>query len=168
MTTKNLASYSFLVILYVVIQLLFLRKLVLFDYAFCFMYVASLLILSFETSAVTLLFIGFLVGIIVDIFYNTLGIHASATVLMAYARPTIIKLITPQRGYDERMHLSINSMGIGWFSSYVLIAVFIHHSALFFIEASSISLFFSTVFKIILSTIFTTFVIIILQFLRKE
>ncbi|MBP6386826.1 MAG: hypothetical protein KA313_04255 [Pseudarcicella sp.] len=168
MTTKNLAYFCFLVFSYVAIQLLFLRDRALFDYAFCFIYVASILVLPFETGAVTLLFLGFFVGITIDIFHNTLGIHAAATVLMSYARPSIIKLLTPQRGYDERMNLTISSMGTGWFVSYIAVSVLLHHSALFFLEASNFSLFFSTISKILLSTILSTFVIIILQYFRKE
>lgn len=168
MSPRNLTYYSLFFGFYLLIQIFFVRQLVLFNYAFCFVYIASILLLPFEVSKIALLFLGFMAGIIIDVFYNTLGMHAASMTLVAFLRPSIIKLLTPQRGYDERMILTLKSMGTAWFISYIGILTFIHHLLLFFLEASDFGLLLPTIIKVLASTIFTSLVILILQFFRKE
>ena len=167
MTPNNLIPQILAFIFYLVLQIFFVRQLVLFDYAFCFAYVGSILLLPFDTSRTRLVILGFLVGLIVDVFYNTIGANAAAMTLIAYLRPSIITLLMPQRGYDERDTLSLKSMGFPWFISYCGILIFVHHLVLFFLEASSLSLLGFVLLKVIASTIFTTLVLLIIQLFRK-
>ena len=90
MSLREAIQYSLMVILYLLLQIFFMRNMVLFNYAFCFVYIAGILILPAEISRMYLLFIGFAVGFTVDIFSNTFGMHAAATVLIAYLRPFLI------------------------------------------------------------------------------
>lgn len=168
MTTRNLVGLILSFLLYVFLQIFFVKHLVLFDYAFCFMYIAVVLLMPFDTALTTLLFVGFATGIFVDIFYDTLGMHAAATTLIAYIRQYVIRLLTPQRGYEERMALSLRSMGFRWFLIYTLMLTFVHHLVLFYVEASSVELFFYTFLKVIFSTLLTTFVIVGVQYLRRN
>ncbi|MFN8353410.1 MAG: hypothetical protein U0Y10_03115 [Spirosomataceae bacterium] len=168
MTTGNLLRLLATFALYVFLQIFFVRNLVLFDFAFCYIYIGVILLLPFETTTITLLLVGFGTGLLVDIFYNTLGMHAAATTLMAYLRPLIIRLLAPQRGYEERMTLSVRSMGMRWFVAYIAILTFVHHLLLFYVEASNIALFFPTLLKVIASTLFSSLVLVALQYLRRE
>jgi hypothetical protein len=59
-------------------------------------------------------------------------------------------------------------MGATWFISYVAILIIIHHFVLFSLEASNFGLLVPILIKVIASTIFTTLVIIIIQFFRKD
>lgn len=165
MSTKDTILYFFYFFLYVALQVLLVKNMVLFNVAFCFIYVTFLLLLPFETSAVLLLFLGFGTGLIVDVFYDTLGIHTAACVFIAFLRPIVIRLITPRGGYDQNVQLSLQSMGGDWFLPYILILVFIHHAVLFLIEASSTELLFFTLLKIASSTVFTCVLIYIFQYL---
>ncbi|MDI9860415.1 MULTISPECIES: hypothetical protein [Flectobacillus] len=168
MTLRNIIPEVLTFIFYLLLQVFFVRQLVFFDYAFCFAYVAAVLLLPFETSRLQLVILGFVAGLFVDIFYNTTGANAAATTLIAYLRPSIITLLTPQRGYDERQVLTLRSMGFGWFISYLGILTLIHHFVLFMLEASDWGLFFQVILKVLASIIFTNTVIVILQFFRKE
>jgi hypothetical protein len=165
MNGKDIIIHIFYFIVYIALQVFFISNLVVFDVAFCFVYIAFLLLLPFDTSSVLLLLIGFLTGLLVDVFYNTLGIHAAACLLIAYLRPYVIILITPRGGYDQNSKLSLQGMGFEWFALYVLILTFIHHLVLFFVEASRLDLFFLTVLKAISSTIFTCIIIFLIQYL---
>ncbi len=107
MTLREILSAVFLFLLYLVLQILLVRNLVLFDYAFCFVYIACVLLLPNETSLTWLLLIGFVTGIIVDTFYNTLGMHAAATVLMAYCRPLIVRSQIDVPGLEHRIEFSL-------------------------------------------------------------
>ncbi|MCK8492025.1 hypothetical protein M0L20_09210 [Spirosoma sp. RP8] len=168
MTLREILSAVFLFLLYLVLQILLVRNLVLFDYAFCFVYIACVLLLPNETSLTWLLLIGFVTGIIVDTFYNTLGMHAAATVLMAYCRPLIVRSQIDVPGLEHRIEFSLKELGAGAFFRYVFILALIHHTALFFIEASSLSLLIPTMIRVIASTLFTTVSIVLIQFFTRN
>ena len=168
MTSRSIVSQDLIFVFYLLLQIFFVRQLVLFNYAFCFVYIASIILLPFDINKVTLILLGFLAGIMVDIFYNTIGANAAAMTLIAFIRPSVISLLTPQRGYDERQTLSLNSMGLTWFISYAATLTIIHHFVLFLLEASDWGLFFPVMVKVICSTIFTTTVVVIIQFFRRD
>jgi hypothetical protein len=152
--------------LYTLLQIWIFNHFVVFNgLAACYVYVGFLLLLPYETDKILLLFLGFQTGILIDIFSNTLGIHTAACVLVAYLRPYVIQLITPRGGYEENMELSLHNMGFEWFLRYMLLLTFVHHFVLFFIEAAQFSNFFYTLLKIILSTLFSSLLMILFQFL---
>ncbi|MTI21013.1 Rod shape-determining protein MreD [Fulvivirga sp. RKSG066] len=109
--------------------------------------------------------LGFITGFTVDTFYDSLGIHASASVFIMFIRNYWLNLITPQGGYDLGSVPSIRLNGMQWFSFYVLPLIFVHHSILFFVESAGFGLFGFTLSKIFFSTLFTFVVIIITQYL---
>ena len=138
---------------------------VLFDVAFCYIYLAFILSLPFDIRPVLLMLIGFVCGFLIDIFYDTLGIHAAASILVAYVRPYWTKTVPPRGGYEMGMKPTIKEMGFSWFVTYTLPLIFLHHLALFFIEVGGLHLFGFTIVKVISSTILTFLVMVILQFL---
>ncbi len=168
MTLREIINTAFLFLLYLVLQILIVRNLVLFDFAFCFIYVACILLLPNETSLTALLLIGFGVGIVVDTFYNTLGVHAAATVLMAYLRPFVVRVQMGQRIQEARVEFTLRELGVGEFFRYVLVLVFIHHAALFIIEAGSFSLLLPTLLRVVASTVFTSVSILLIQFFTRN
>lgn len=153
---------------YVLVQVMLLKNLVLFDSAFCFLYVAFILLLPFELSATLTILVGFIVGFTIDIFYSSMGLHAFATVLMSYLRNYWLSVITPQSGYDAGNSPTIATNGVQWFLVYAIPLVFIHHFVLFFLEASGFDMFWFTMLKIMGSLLFTMTVIVFLQFLVPQ
>lgn len=168
MTLREIITTIFLFILYVLLQILLVRNLVLFDYGFCFIYVAAILLLPYEISLTVLLLAAFATGLVVDTFYNTLGIHAAATVLMAYVRPLVIRTQIAPGIQESRISFSSQYMGVGSFTRYIFVLVLIHHSALFFIEAGSLSLLLPTLARIGASAVFTTVSIVLLNFFTRN
>ncbi len=168
MTLREIVSTALLFLLYLTLQILLARNIVLFDYGFCFLYIACILLLPNETSLTWLLLIAFMTGVIVDTFYNTLGMHAAATVLMAYIRPLVVRSQIDLPGGESRIEFSLQELGTGAFFRYVFIMAFIHHSALFFIEASSLTLLIPTLIKIAASTLLTTVSIVLIQFFTRR
>ncbi|MCW5912233.1 MAG: Rod shape-determining protein MreD [Cyclobacteriaceae bacterium] len=153
---------------YLLVQVLILRNLVLFNTAFCFLYIAFVLLLPIETNTLILMLAGFLMGFSVDIFYDSMGLHALATVLVAYLRNYWLSTITPQGGYESGSTATLAANGLQWFLVYSLPLVFLHHLVLFFVEASGFTLFWYTMLKIIASLIFTMSVMLLLQFLTPQ
>ncbi|HTE31615.1 MAG TPA: hypothetical protein VK666_14635 [Chryseolinea sp.] len=151
--------------IYLLYQVLILQNVVLFHTAFCFLYIAYLLLLPVETNPLTLMGIGFIMGLAVDMFYDSVGLHAFACIMIMYLRNYWLNNLTPQGGYDSGDSPSLSLNGLQWFTVYAAPLVLIHHAALFFAEAGGFSMFWFTLWKIITSTLFTLLVILIAQFL---
>lgn len=165
MSNRTIISVVISFILYLLAQALVLKNFVLFNTTFCFLYVAFVLLLSLETGPILLMVIAFFTGLSVDIFYDTPGINAAASVLIAFLRPHWLNMITPRGGYEEISVPSIRNVDVIWFSIYSLPLIFIHHFALFYLESGGFSLFFFTLLKVITSTILTFLMIILTQYL---
>ncbi len=165
MNNRNVILVIGAFVVHLLLQVLVFKDIVMFNVAFCFIYVGFLLLLPFEMNNMALVVIGFIAGITVDIFYDSLGIHASATVFMMFIRGQWVKLITPRGGYEVGAAPTIKAMGFQWFSGYVLPLLFLHQFVLFFVEASGFGLFFFTISKVLSSTIFTFIVLVLGQYL---
>jgi hypothetical protein len=162
---RNIIMQAIAFFIYLFYQVLILKNIVLFNTAFCFLYVAYLFFLPVESNPLFLMAAGFLMGFVIDMFYDSLGLHAFACVLVMYARNYWLSLITPQGGYDSNDTPSIATHGMQWFLVYTIPMVFLHHSVLFFIEAGGFDTFWFTLWKVVTSTLFTSLVTVIVQYL---
>lgn len=151
-------------VLYLLAQVMLFRQLVLFNTAFCFIYIAFILLLPIETNTIALMLSGFLLGFGIDIFYDSLGLHALSLVLVAYVRNFWLTTITPQGGYDAGEGPTLASNGLQWFLVYTLPLVFIHHAVLFFLEAGGFGVFWYTMSKIMTSLVFTVTILLLFQY----
>jgi hypothetical protein len=145
-------------VLYITLQLAVARFIVLFHTAFCFTYVAFLLLLPRRQEGEglpLLLLISFSVGLLVDMFYNSMGTHAFASVLMVYSRVFLLKLMLPTGGYEVTPQPTLSNLGWKRFSIFSFILIGIHHTALFFLDAGNIMLFFLVIRKVVFSTLLT-------------
>lgn len=95
-------------------------------YGEIFLYPLFLMSLPFRLHAAFLVMCGFATGIIVDLFYDTPGVHAGASVLSAFVRPLWLQIIEPRAGYDPRQSLTRRSFGMGWFLRFSGGYLFIH------------------------------------------
>lgn len=129
-----------------------------------YFYIIFILLLPFETPGWVMLILSFMLGFSIDLFSQTLGIHASSTVFMAFCRPYILRLIAPRDGYESGTFPRLYYYGFGWFFKYTAILTLVHHIFLFYIEVFTFSDFFLTLLRALLSTIFTITLIIISQY----
>lgn len=120
-----------------------------------YLYVLFILLLPINMPRGVVLIIAMVTGLIVGAPTNTSGIHGAACLVMAYLRPYILKLIAPREGYEADAKPTMREMGLNWFFSYAAIMVVIHHFVLFFLEVFRFTEFFTTIGRIILSSIFT-------------
>ncbi|MGV3504424.1 MAG: hypothetical protein ACO1O1_11995 [Adhaeribacter sp.] len=158
-------THSFQFLIFMGLQVLLLRNLVLFDTAFCYLYIGFLLFLPIQMPKVLLLLLALVSGLTIDVFYDTIGINAAASVLLAYLRPYVLLVLTPRDDYEKSDSVNVHVMGWRWFSVYSLFLVFIHHLALFFLELGSFRQVGFTLVKVLVSTIFTFLVLVIIQLL---
>lgn len=165
METRNTLRHLLASIAFILLYVLLVRYISLGDYAWCMVYLAVILLLPLEVSVIPLMLIGFTSGLIADIFGSTPGIHAAATVLIAFSRNFWIGLITPQGGYEQGSSLIIQNLGFIWYLTYGFPLIFIHHLLLFALEAGNLSLIGSVLLSTVLSSFFTLGSIILIQYL---
>lgn len=85
-------------------------------------YPLFLLLLPVQTSREILLLMGFALGLTMDMFYDSWGVHASASVFLAFVRPGILRSIEPKGGYTVTHGLTLQRYKIAWFLRYMLIS----------------------------------------------
>lgn len=107
----------------------------------------------------------FLLGLIMDMFSNSGGIHATACLILAYFRTSIFKF---SFGLSyEYQTIRLNDVLTPERFSFILLSVVIHHFTLFLLEAFQLSLVFDTLIRTLLSTTFTIIICIIIIYLIK-
>jgi hypothetical protein len=120
--------------------------------------------LPFQTPKWLVLLLSFVLGITVDMFSDTGGMHAAASVFMGFLRQPVLQILSPRDGYDPNHLPTIQQLGINWFFSYTAILTFSHHLFLFYLEIFRFSEFFHTFLHVILSSIFTLALVFVSQF----
>ncbi|RLD36671.1 MAG: rod shape-determining protein MreD [Bacteroidetes bacterium] len=148
-----------------ILQLLVFNNIQFSGYINPFFYVLFILLLPFETPKWLMLISSFLLGLSVDIFSHSYGMHASASVFIAYVRPYVIRFVHSKKEYETGVLPTMGHLGFSWFISYASILIFIHSFIYFFLEVFRISDFLNTFYRIIYSSIATIIVIIAEQFL---
>ena len=117
----------------VLLQVLILNNVHIAGYATPFLYIYFILKFASGTSRNELMLWAFFFGLTIDIFADTPGMNAAATVLLAFLRPSLLRLFTPRDNLDSIIP-SFKSMGITPFLKYTTASVFVHSLALLSIE----------------------------------
>jgi len=132
---KNIWRYSLVLLL----QVLVFKQLNIaggaFNYVQVLIYPLFILLLPLNISKSWLILLGFLLGISVDMFYDSPGVHASASVLTAFIRPSILQLLEPRGGYKVNAHPTSAEFGTAWFIRYSSLLLGIHLLTYFIAEA---------------------------------
>jgi rod shape-determining protein MreD len=154
-------------ILFVLVQALVFNQMPsLHGYITPYLYYLFLLWLPFRTGRGALLFWGFGLGLSLDFFTRTPGLHAAACVLLAYIRPFIIELLVPR----ETKELSLGSpsrttMGTAPYILYVVLLTLFHHIYLVFLEWMQIGSLSYFALKILFTTLVSLGLIFITELL---
>lgn len=128
-------------------------------------YLLFILLFPVNGNKYALLGASFLLGIIMDLFCNSGGVHTAACVLLAYFRPSLFKF---SFGLSyEYQTVRINDVLTPERFSFILLGVVIHHITLFVLEIFSFSYFWNIILRTIVSTIFTTIICIFIIYLIK-
>ncbi len=158
---KNIVRFIVLILS----QVLILNNIHLGGYINPYLYIVFILMLPFKTPNWLLLVFSFAIGLCIDMFSNTIGMHAAACVLMGSIRPLIINYVYTKEDYEYITQPSVKDMCLYSFLTYAAIITFIHHLTLFYIEAFKFTDFFSTLARVVLSSLFTIVLIIITQYI---
>lgn len=133
-----------------------------------YLYILFVIMLPFGTPGWLTLVLAFIMGISIDLFCNTPGIHASATVFAAFIRPWLLAGLLPRDGVEPDVTPNIRVFGFAWFFNYSAIMVLIHHIFLFLIDVFKFNALHIVLWRTMLSVIFTMFLVVLSQFLTAK
>ncbi|MDX1940436.1 MAG: hypothetical protein SFU99_07785 [Saprospiraceae bacterium] len=138
-----------------------------FHYFQIFLYPLFILLLPFRAPQQLILFLSFVMGIFIDGFYDSMGVHASASVFTAALRPWVLAWVAPRGGYDSKHVPTKAQYGLPWFLRYASILMGIHLLFYFSVESftfvNPFEIFLKTVGSGIISMIFIWMTIMILN-----
>jgi len=158
---KNIIRFVLLVLL----QVLVLDKVSFGGYIIPYVYILFILLLPFDIPKSLLLILAFFTGLTIDFFGNSLGLHTAALVLLAYARPSILKFYFPKIEALPGEEPGIVKLGMAGFIKYGFSLILIHHLLLFFLETFSFSHFFITLEHVLFNALASLMAVLILEVL---
>lgn len=129
-------------------------------------YILFILLFPVKNNRAIFLCISFLIGLCIDIFLDSGGIHAAACVLIAYLRPVILKFSFGMA--YEYQTMKFNTVEFGSKLTYITIFTTIHHFTVFYLEIFSISKIVLVLQKTLFSSIFTILLIVLITILFKK
>jgi len=154
----------------VFVQVFLLKNIALYNLSTPYLYILFILLLPFEVPNILLFALAFILGLTIDAFYDTPGLHAASCVLLAIVRILFISITVQKDGFDNEPEPTLSVMGFRWFLTYAVVLTLFHHFFLFNLEVFRLSEIQYTLTRVVLSSIFTVFLMLIsgLLFYRSK
>nr|WP_314897387.1 rod shape-determining protein MreD [uncultured Flavobacterium sp.] len=152
-------------VLLLAVQIIIFNNMNFLGYISPFPYLLFIILYPVNGNKSGLLIASFFLGLIMDMFSNSGGIHATACLALAYFRPYIFKF---SFGLSyEYQTIKLNDVLTPERFSFILLSVVIHLFTLFLLEAFQLSFFFDILLRTLLSSVFTILICIIIIYLIK-
>jgi rod shape-determining protein MreD len=147
--TTNIVRFIALVL----IQVLVLNNINFMGYINPYIYILFIILFPVKNNRMLIIFLSFLLGLSVDLFLDSGGVHAAACVTIAYIRPIILKFSFGM--IYEHQTIKFSNTELGQRLTYFAFIVFIHHLILFSLEIFNASQILLILKKSLFSGIFT-------------
>lgn len=151
----------------VLIQALLLNNMCLFGLATPFIYVYFLLAIDKDVDRNALMALAFLLGLSVDVFSNTPGVNAGASVFIAFMRPGLLRLFSPRDEY-ENFEPGIYTLGVWAFIRYAFVTILLHHTVLYLLEAFAFANIGYLLLRSLCSALLTVLLVVAVEFVRHK
>ncbi|HLV38304.1 rod shape-determining protein MreD [Xanthomarina sp.] len=143
-------------ILLVLLQVLILSHINFLGYINPYLYILFIMLFPLKNNRVIFLLLSFFLGLTIDMFLDSGGIHAAAAVTIAYIRPVVLKF-SFGAVYDHQT-MKFSNVEFGSKLTYIVILTVIHHFVLFSLEIFN----FYNIILILQNTLFSSIFTIIL------
>lgn len=141
-------------VLLVLLQVLVFNRFMFQGYFNPYVYILFIIYLPTQIPRWATLLWAFGLGLAVDVFENSAGLHAAASVFLAYLRPLFFGYLS--RGTEEdRSALDFRKVAPFALGVYALCCIFIHHLVLFTLESFRLADWFGILKRSFLSGLFT-------------
>jgi rod shape-determining protein MreD len=152
-------------LLLILVQVTIFNKIDLLGYINPYPYILFILLYPVNGNKSALIFFSFLMGVIIDMFSNSGGVHAAASVCIAYMRPSFFRF-SFGLSYEYQTVKISGKLSTERFS-FLLISVVTHHLILFLLEIFRLSFIAQIISRTIFSTLFTLVTCILFLYLFK-
>jgi hypothetical protein len=112
-----------------------------------------------------LLILAFLIGLVVDIASDTMGLNTASTVFIAFIRPLVLRSLSPRDGYETGTFPRIHYMGLNWFLKYVVVLVFVHQFVYYLLADFGFEHFGGMLIRIFIGTFISLLLIVVSQYI---
>lgn len=144
----------------ILLQIVVLNHINFLGYINPFLYILFIFYYPIKKIDTQLILLSFFLGLSIDIFSNSGGINAAATLFIAYIRIPVLKSVLGKREIDYTI-TSINKLPYGKAFAYIIILTFIHHFIVFGLEYFKWNNFGIIITKTLLTSVFTIILIMI-------
>lgn len=130
----------------------------------------NILLLFFLTLPINLrpvptILLGFVGGLILDMFNNSPGFHSTSFLLMCYARVYYIRNFAHFDVVESGVEAGLSTMGYRWFILYSAVMISIYHISYAFIESFGFRYILENIFSAVLSGAVSLGLILLFQLL---
>jgi rod shape-determining protein MreD len=150
-------------VVFVLLQALVMNNIHLFRIVTPFIYIYVILKLPVDTDRLSVIFTSFLLGLVMDVFSNTSGLHAAACSFIGFVRMPLLERFVDMRDLPEESVPSFRLFGYARFIRYVLTLVALHHFVLFVVEAFSFFQLLSMIIRMASSISFSSLLILVME-----
>jgi len=154
---KNISLW----VLVLTLQILVFNSLNISGYINPYIYPLLIILLPFDIAGWILLLSAAILGLFIDLFTGTLGVHLFSLVLMAGIRPLVTNFLSLGK-FDQDSSINIKQHGLIVTLVYLSILFFVHHFSYFVIESFSYNGFGRTLLRVFTSTFFSILLSLIL------
>lgn len=144
------------------IQVFLLRNMAFYNLSTPFIYILFIMLLPFSTPNFLLYLLAFLTGLTLDAFYDTLGVHTSACVMLAFIRILFISITVTRDSFDSP-EPTLGNMGFKWFILFTITCILSHHLIVFILEAFKFAEIGYTLMRCLFSSLFTLGLIVLTE-----
>ncbi|PKP28492.1 MAG: rod shape-determining protein MreD [Bacteroidetes bacterium HGW-Bacteroidetes-19] len=162
---NNVIPNLFRFFIFVVLQLLVFNNIKFLGYINPQIYIIFLLLLPLELKKWVQYIIAFLTGLLIDMFFQTFGIHALSSLIIIFIRPYLVFFLNGFKPNDGVFKPLPGFKDFKWIAFYVGIMAFVHQFLITLIETFNMSDFFHIIWVTILNTFFTTILIVCIEYL---
>ena len=148
----------------ILLQVLVFNQISVFGLATPFLYIYFFLKLPIGRNVFYVIIMGFLMGIIIDIFLDTPGINAAATTLIAAMRKPLLRLFFTKEEFENFVPGIYSALAP--FIRFTVLTVVIHQTVLFGLEAFSLFNLDILVLRLVSSILLTLILIFALDSFR--
>ena len=159
----NQASRFIILILF---QVLIFNHINFLGYINPYIYISLIAFFPIRNNRVFIILISFILGLVIDLFLDTGGIHAAACVFIAYLRPLILKSSFGLIYEHQTIHF--NTVDFGSKFSYITLLTIVHHIVLFSLEIFNFSKIILILQKALFSSIFSIILIILITIIFSK
>lgn len=156
--SKLIFNNAFRFVGLIFLQILIFNHINLFGYLNPYPYIAFIFLFPYRKERSAILILSFLMGLTLDFFTDSGGVHAASALLIAYFRMHFVQLIL-RKSEQEYYSFQLSSIAAEKVVAYFFVLTFIHHFTMFNLEFFDFTSILEILKRTLLSSVFTVLVI---------